>query len=520
MSASSLAVEMLGIHKEFAGVEVLHNVNLNVRKGEIHALVGENGAGKSTLIKILGGYHPRNSFQGEIRVFGETANFNSIHEAESMGIATVHQELCLVPELSVAENIFLRHLANQYGVVNWHKVNAEAAKLLDSFGIDLDPTIPVRALSVGLQQMVAIARALARNAKILILDEPTAALPEAEVQTLFRIIRDLAQRGVTCIYISHRLQEVLELSDRITVLRDGCVIGTHDTKDLNHELVVAKMVGRSLTEVFPTKSAPSPEVIMEVKNLSVPHPILPRRRLLDNISFSVKRGEILGIAGLMGSGRSELLNAIFGSLQAPMEGTIVLENVCISNHNPRTAIRAGIVLVTEERKKDGLVLGMGLRENVTLANLDSVSHGNILDFAKEREVAEEFAKSFRINCRSIEQVVMTLSGGNQQKVVLAKWLSTDPKVLLLDEPTRGIDVGAKAEIYRWVTELAKEGVAVLMASSELPEVLGLSHRIMVLHEGKVSGIIQNTPTTSEEEIMMLATGGKTLFEEAPLLQRM
>lgn len=504
-TGSPLAVEMKNIQKEFSGVPVLHDVNLTVLSGEIHALVGENGAGKSTLMKILSGLYPRNFYSGAVRLFGQPAHFNTIHEAEMAGIVTVPQELHLVPELSVAENLYLGHPANVLGLVNWGKLHADSETVLERLGMKVDPNIPIRMLSTGRQQLVAIGRALVKKAKVLILDEPTAALPEAEVGLLFALLRSLKAGGVTCIYISHRLAEVFQLTDRITVLRDGQVMGTCETKDVNPQTIVSMMVGRSMDDIFPVRQPVAGQPSLVVDRLSVAHPVFSHRKLLENISFTANRGEIIGIAGLMGAGRSELLNTIYGALPLPRSGRIIADGKELTNHGPLDSIRAGIGLVTEERKKDGLVMGLSVRENMTLASLKTVSKMALLKFALERRVVAGFIKNFKIKTHGMEQYVNKLSGGNQQKVILAKWLATEPKILLLDEPTRGIDVGAKTEIYHLIVKLAAGGVTVLMASSELPELLGLCHRILVMREGRITGSL-NHGEADEKRIMMLATG--------------
>ncbi len=498
-------LEMRGITKEFPGVKALDGVTLDLFEGEFHSLVGENGAGKSTLMKVLSGVYPFGTYGGEIIVDGEVKNFHTIREAENAGIAIIFQELSLVKELTVGENIFLGQEPSRFGVINWSELYQKAAKLLQDLHLPIDPRTPVGNLGIGQQQLVEIAKALSKNAKILVLDEPTAALTETEVETLFDIVRKLKSRGVGMIYISHKLNEVFDMSDRITVLRDGKTVGTNNAKDLDKNKVIALMVGREVGDIFPQISHKFGETAMEVKNLTAFDPDNSNKKLVDNVSFSVRKGEVLGIAGLMGAGRSELLMAIFKAWQGRSSGDVFVEGRQSTINSPAEAIKNGIGFVTEDRKRFGLILEQTISDNMTLAGLKQISGAFITHKSRETVAVKSSMQSLKVKANSPITVVGTLSGGNQQKVVIGKWLLTNPKVLFLDEPTRGIDVGAKQEIYSEINKLAKEGLAIIMVSSELPEILGLSDRVLVLHEGKLTGEFTKSDATPEK-IMAAATG--------------
>jgi len=501
------ALEMRNITKTFPGVKALDNVTFTVRRGEIHALCGENGAGKSTLMKVLSGLYPAGSYEGEILIDGEVKRFQGIKDAEQAGIAIIYQELALAKDLSIAENLFLGKERARYGIINWERVFKESEKWLREVGLtDVSPETPTGQLGIGKQQQVEIAKALSKNASILILDEPTAALTEQEVAILLGILKEFRRRGVTCIYISHKLNEVFEIADTITVLRDGQTVGTYPTRELTEEKVISLMVGRELKELYPRIESRPGDVVLKVDRYSVLHPTIAGRKVVDNVSFELRKGEILGIAGLMGAGRTELVMSLFGSYPGPSEGRVEIDGKPVKIRSTSQAIKEGLALVSEDRKKYGLVLGMDIKNNVTLASLNRVSSWGVIDLNREVASGNEYIRSLRIKANSAETIVGTLSGGNQQKVVLSKWLMTRPKVLILDEPTRGIDVGAKFEIYNIMNELIRQGVSILMVSSELPELLGMSHRIIVISEGKLTGEFRAEEAT-QEAIMLAATGG-------------
>ncbi len=502
---TELALELKAIVKEFPGVRALDHVDLEVRRGEIHGLVGENGAGKSTLLKVLSGVHPHGTYEGEIRVRGELKQFRNTRQAEACGIAIIHQELNLIPELSVAENIFLGHEPARRGVIDWDAVYGGAADLLAQLGVDVDPRAKIRQLGVGMQQMVEIAKALRLNAAILLLDEPTSALTEKEVDILFRTLRRLKENGVTCIYISHKMDELFEIVDRCTVLRDGRTVGAGDLKDLDEGKIVSLMVGRKIDDMYPARSAKPGGVVLRVKDFEVDHPALPGEKIVQGIDFEVRAGEVLGITGLMGSGRSELVTALFGAYPAASRGEVLIGGKPFHFTRCRDAIAAGVGLVTEDRKVYGLVLGMGVGGNLSLASLERVAPRGIVDGLEEEERNRRWVEELRIKTAGLDVPVRNLSGGNQQKVVLGKWLATEPKVLFLDEPTRGVDVGAKVEIYRLINRLAAGGLAVVMISSTLPEVLRMSDRILVMRRGRQAAILE-AREASQETIMKYATG--------------
>lgn len=500
------ALEMKNITKEFPGVKALNQVEFNVKAGEILALCGENGAGKSTLMKVLSGLYPIGTYTGEIIVEGVKSEFRTIRDAEHAGITIIHQELALVKEMTVGENIFLGREPMKWGVIQWDELYFQASKWLKIIGLDIQPDTKIHTLGIGQQQLVEIAKALSKNTKILILDEPTAALTESEVDILMNILNELRSKGVACIYISHKMPEVFRLADRITVLRDGFTVQTVDIEEVDEDKIISLMVGRELTERYPRVEHTPTDVILEVKDLTVWHKDKKNTKVIDNVSFSLRKGEILGIAGLMGAGRSELAMSLFGAYEGRVEGHVQIDRKRIKIRSVGEAIKEGLALVTEDRKKLGLVLGMDVKTNTTLANLDKVSRLGKINSYEEIKYGQQFVKQLRTKTSSLETIVGTLSGGNQQKVVLGKWLMSNPKILILDEPTRGIDVGAKYEIYHLMNKLVENGVAVIMISSELPEVLGMSDRILVMHEGKFSKELTYEDAT-QENIMLAATGG-------------
>jgi ribose transport system ATP-binding protein len=482
-----------GVSKEFPGVQALMGIDLDLRGGEVHAIVGENGAGKSTLMKILAGIYQPDA--GSLLVDGRTVHISSPRHAMALGIGMIHQELNLAPNLSVAENIFLGRAPMRFGLVDWRRLDLQTRSLLDRLAIDLDGRAAVEDLSVARQQMVEIAKALSLNARVIIMDEPTSALTERETATLFRIIGRLKAEGVAVAYISHRLEEIFRVADRVTVLRDGRLVSSSRVADTTPAQLISLMVGRELTALFPKESVEVGGPVLEVRRLS-------RAGVLHDVSFVLHQREILGLAGLVGAGRTELVRAIFGV--DPIDGgEVLIDGKVVKIHGPREAIQLGLGFVTEDRKLHGLVLGMTVRENATLASLANVGRFGFIDFARERAMAADYVRQLDIRTPTVEQEVNNLSGGNQQKVVVAKWLATRPRILILDEPTRGIDVGAKAEVHALMSRLAVAGVSILMISSELPEILGMSDRILVVRQGRISAEFSRQEA-SQEKIMAAA----------------
>jgi len=504
----TVALEMKNITKEFPGVKALNNVSLSVKKGEVHALCGENGAGKSTLMKVLSGLYPAGTYDGEILINGEVKNFRNVKDAEEAGIAIIYQELTVVKQMQVGENIFLGNEPKKYGIIDKNRLYAESEKWLQEVGLKgINPETVTGILGIGQQQLVEIAKALAKKASILILDEPTAALTEQEVEILLNILRVFKQKGVTCIYISHKLNEVFDICDTVTVLRDGQTIASHPTSELTEDKVISLMVGREIKDRFPRIEPVLGDVVLSVKDYNVWNPDQPSKKVIHNASFEVRKGEILGISGLMGSGRTELVMSLFGAYRGKSDGEVQIDGEKVKIDSTEKAIKHGLALVSEDRKKFGLVLNMDIKSNVTMASLNSISSWGSINKNEEIAKGNEYLKSLRVKANSVETIVGTLSGGNQQKVVIGKWLMTQPKVLILDEPTRGIDIGAKFEIYNIMNELIKQGVAIIMISSELPEVMGMSHRILVMSEGRLAGEFDYREAT-QEKIMLAATGGK------------
>ena len=502
-------LQMQDITKSFPGVKALDGVTFDLNAAELHALVGENGAGKSTLIKILAGVYPYPEYGGQIILDGSERRFANVRDSERAGIAVIFQELSLVKELSVAENIFLGREPRRFGVINWSELHSRAQKLLNDVHLPIDPRAQVQSLGIGQQQLVEIAKALSQDARILVLDEPTAALTEAEVETLFGILANLRERGVAMIYISHKLDEVFRMSSRITVLRDGRTIGTEPTTNTDEAHVIAKMVGREVDQIFPAVKHERGPIVFAARNITVEDPTVPGKLLVDGVGFSVRQGEVLGIAGLMGSGRSELLMAIFGAHPGRKSAEVSVDGKAVEINSPSDAIQHGLGFVTEDRKRYGLVLDQTILKNMTLAGLRRLSGRFFTNEDAEAAAGSRTARDLRIKAPSVYTVAGTLSGGNQQKVVLAKWLLTNPRVLFLDEPTRGIDVGAKQEIYLEINRLAATGLAIVLVSSELPEVLGLSDRVIVLHEGRVTGEFTRAEA-SPEAVMSCATGRRRI----------
>jgi ribose transport system ATP-binding protein len=499
------------ISKSFAGVTALHEVDFDLEYGEVHALMGENGAGKSTLMKILAGVHTR--YEGVIRVEGGAMSFGGVRDAEAAGVAIIHQELNLVPELSVADNIFLGREPLIAGVViDRRRIVGAAQRLLRRLGVSIDPTRRIAELRVGEQQLVEIAKALSLNARILIMDEPTSALSSSECETLFKIVRQLAGDGVAIIYTSHRIEEVLDLADRVTVLRDGRRVLTAPIGALSRDVIISAMVGRDMIGSHRGNVAQDGAVVLSVRNLTLDtRSGRGWRRALRGVSFQLRRGEILGIGGLLGSGRSEILEAIFGVARGRRGGEIAVDGATVDIASPADAYRLGVALVTEDRKERGLHLGASIRDNVALPSVGVLSRFGLRAFAREGALADDVVRRLSVRCTGIDQMVSTLSGGNQQKIVIGKWLATEPRVLLLDEPTRGIDVGAKQEIYQLVFALAERGLGIIVVSSEMPELLLLADRVLVMCEGRQTGLLQRQDAT-QETVMRLAAPGMATWD--------
>ena len=499
---SDIILEMKSITKEFPGVKALDDVNLVVKKGSIHALVGENGAGKSTLMKVLSGIYPHGSYSGDILYNGEECRFTKIKDSESKGIVIIHQELALVPYMTIGENMFLGNERGKSFAIDWGQTYAEADTYLKAVGLNESSRTLIKDIGVGKQQLVEIAKALSKHAKLLILDEPTSSLNESDSKALLDLLLKFKEEGMTSIIISHKLNEVSYVADDITVLRDGKTIETlhKGVDDISEDRIIRGMVGREIADRFPKRHGVEiGETLMEVKDWTVYHPIYREKKVVDNVSLHVKRGEVLGISGLMGAGRTELAMSIFGrSYGSAISGELYINGEKVTLNSVKDAIKHKLAYVTEDRKGNGLILSNPIMTNTTLANLPGVSTRGIIDTDKEYGVAEEYRAKLNTKCTGVVQNVGNLSGGNQQKVLLAKWMFADPDILILDEPTRGIDVGAKYEIYCIINQLVSEGKSVIMISSELPEVLGMSDRIYVLNEGAIVGEFEQAEATQEK----------------------
>ena len=497
-------VEMKDITKKFGGLTAVDQVNFRVKAGEIHALCGENGAGKSTLMNVLTGKFSANSYRGDIFLQGNKVKIGSPKDAGKEKITIVHQELELIPDLSIAENIFLgNHPMSALGV-DWKMVYADAENILHQFSLDLNVKTKIKFLSVGQQQLVEIAKAVYRGGNVLILDEPTAPLTGREIDFLLEMLGRLKETGISIIYITHRLDEVFKLADRVSVMRDGKMIDTFDVNDITVDELVSAMVGRKMENMYPQIETRAGEVTLEISEYSTPHPLYDMN-IAENVSMKFRAGEIVGISGLLGAGRTELMQAVVGAYQMKGKGTILLNGKKVRFRTPADAIKAGIGYVTEDRKTTGLILGQSIRFNISMASLSRIIKYGVLFPKKEREIVNELKENLRIKTEDIENAVSSLSGGNQQKVVLAKWLATNPGILILDEPTRGVDVGARYEIYMIMKELAAKGNTIIMISSDLPEVIGMSDRVYVMYEGKVHGELSKDEL-SEDAIMRYATG--------------
>lgn len=491
-------IKMTNISKSFSGNQVLKNVQFSLEQGEIHALMGENGAGKSTLMKILTGIYSRDS--GTVEVKGKEVHFTSPKQAEEAGIAVIHQELNILPHLSITDNMFLgnEETFGRTGIIKTKQMEQKTKKVLLDLGLDIDPAAPASSLSVGQQQIVEIAKALAVDAEVIVMDEPTAALTDREIDTLFATIRELQARGVSFIYISHRMEEIFSLCDRITILRDGEYVGEKRISETSFEEIVQMMVGRELGERFPVRSSAIGDVKLSVKGLT-------RKDCFEDVSFDLRKGEVLAIAGLMGAGRTEVAQSLFGYKKADA-GTVQVDGRLVKIDSPKAAKELGIGYVTEDRKSEGLIVDFTVEENVSMTNFSSISKNGLISRDKERSLYDRMVKRLGIRTSGPTQTAKSLSGGNQQKVVIAKWLGIEPELLILDEPTRGVDIGAKKEIYSIINELASRGVAILMISSELPEVIGMADRVLVMHEGKLTADLPKNELT-QEKIMHFATGG-------------
>ncbi len=504
-------LEMKAITKRFTGVVALKDVNLAVKAGEIHAICGENGAGKSTLMKVLSGVHPYGTYEGEIHFEGRKLQFGSISDSEKQGIIIIHQELALVPLMSIAENIFLGNEQTQRGVINAETTHRRTVELLKKVGLNELPDTLVTNLGVGKQQLIEIAKALSKKVKLLILDEPTASLNETDSQALLDLLLEFKAGGMTMIMISHKLNEIARIADSVTVLRDGATVQTMDCRDapINEDVIIRHMVGREMADRYPPREPNIGETVFEVKNWNVFHEQHAGRKLIKAVNFHIRRGEVLGIAGLMGSGRTELAMSLFGrSYGRNISGQVFMHGQPIDVSNVGKAISHGIAYVTEDRKGYGLILENEIKQNISLANLPGVAQRGVINDGKEFSVAKEYQQKINIRCPDVFQLVSNLSGGNQQKVVLSKWLFANPEILILDEPTRGIDVGAKYEIYCLIAQLAKEGKCILMISSEMPELLGMTDRLYVMNEGALVAEMQTADASQEKIMRAIVNSGK------------
>jgi putative multiple sugar transport system ATP-binding protein len=502
-------LEMRNITKTFPGVKALDDVNLKVRRGEIHALCGENGAGKSTLMKVLSGVYPHGTYEGDILFDDDIQSFKHIRDSEERGIIIIHQELALVPLLSIAENIFLGNELSENGVINWPKTFARTTELLGKVGLREAPTTLVTNIGVGKQQLVEIAKALSKQVKLLILDEPTSSLQENDSQKLLDLLIEFRNQGITSILISHKLNEISRVADRITVIRDGKAVSTLDCHDgqISEDDIVKDMVGRDMAHRYPERTPVIGTTMMEVRNWTCYHPLHPTQKLIKNVNIDVAAGEVVGIAGLMGAGRTELAMSIFGkSYGHNISGEVFIHGKQVDVSTVPRAIASGLAYVTEDRKEMGLILDESITTNITLANLPGVSEYGVLNDGAERGIAEEYRQKINIRTPNVGQKVVNLSGGNQQKVVLSKWLFAGPEVLILDEPTRGIDVGAKYEIYSIINQLAADGKGVIMISSEMPELLGMCDRIYVMNEGEIKGQLAASDASQEKIMHMILKG--------------
>jgi len=503
---SEYILEIESLTKDFPGVRALENVSLKVKKGEIHSLCGENGAGKSTLMSCISGVYPNGTFEGNVSFKGRETKYSSVKDSEKEGLAIIHQELALSPYLSIYENIFLGHMETKFGIINWDKYLKESKNYLKTVGINEPPETVVSRMGVGKQQLVEIARALSKKTELLILDEPTSSLNDDESEKLLNLMLELKKQGMTLVMISHKLNEVLKVADTVTILRDGKSISTYDVKNdnLSEEMIIKDMVGRNLTHRFPERKSSPGETIMEVKNWTVYHPDYHNIKIVDNVSFFLRKGEILAFCGPMGAGRTELMMSLFGrSYGFRSEGELTINGKKLNLKSPKEAIDSGLGYISEDRKNLGLILIQDVKTNITHSSLNKISKYGVINNRKEIKEAERYRKDLNIRTPSINQYVRNLSGGNQQKVAVSKTLLADPDIFIVDEPTRGIDVGAKTEIYNILNNIIAAGKSVIMVSSELPEALGMADRIYVMNEGEIKGVLDREEAT-QEKIMHLA----------------
>ena len=512
---SDVILEMRNITKTFPGVKALDNVSFDVQQGEIHALVGENGAGKSTLMKVLSGVHPHGTYEGEIHFQGKECHFRDITQSEEIGLVIIHQEFALIPFLSIAENLFLGNERAKNGIINWNEAISRTTELLERVGLDESPNTLITDMGVGKQQLVEIAKALAKEVKLLILDEPTASLNESDSEKLLELLLQFKKQGIASVLISHKLSEISKVADSITILRDGATIETLDcqTEPISEERIIRGMVGRDMTHRFPSRESNIGETIFEVRDWNVYHPLHEDRKVSTDININVRKGEVVGLAGLMGSGRTELAMSVFGQAYGKnITGTVLKNGKEIDISSVDKAISEGLAYATEDRKAYGLILIQDIKGNITLANLDEISSGGVLNEPQEMSVTNEYRDTLDIKCSSILQKAVNLSGGNQQKVVLSKWLFSKPEILILDEPTRGIDVGAKYEIYTIINRLASEGKGIVVISSELPEILGICDRIYVMRDGKIVGEMPAKEASQESVMKCIMTEEQEVME--------
>ena len=502
--SNEYAVEMKDITKKFGGLIAVDSVNLQIKPGEVHALCGENGAGKSTLMNVLTGKFPASAYSGEILLNGKKTKLGSPKDAKKEKITIVHQELELIPDLSIAENIFLGNQPATATGINWKKMYTEAKDILEKFSLNMNVKTKIKYLTVGQQQLVEIAKAIYLGGNVLILDEPSAPLTGREIDFLLETLEKLKETGISIIYITHRLEEVFKLSDRVSVMRDGKMIDTFHTQEITVEELVSAMIGRKMENMYPDMTTEIGDVTLEIANYSVPHPLYDTN-IVENASMKFRAGEVVGISGLLGAGRTELMSAVIGAYEMKGHGSVKLNGKEVKFHSPGAAIKAGIGYVTEDRKTTGLILNQSIRFNVSMASLSRIIKNGVLSPGKEKKIVNELKEGLRIKTENIENPVSSLSGGNQQKVVLAKWLATKPGVLILDEPTRGVDVGARFEIYTIIKELAAQGNTIIIISSDLPEIIGISNRVYVMYEGKVRGELAREDL-GEDSIMRYATG--------------
>jgi len=498
-------LEMKNITKAFGPVKALKDVSISLKHNEILAICGENGAGKSTLMKVLSGAWPSGSYTGEILVDGVPQKFVTTEDSSRAGIEMIYQEITVHLDLTIAENIFMNRIPVKRGVVQWERMYADAKEYLDMVGLDVSPKLKMRELSASQCQMVSIAKALSRNPKILVLDEPTSPLTEMEVESLFRILDGLRVKGISCIYISHKMKEIMQIANRVCIMRDGAYVWTKDVKEITIDQVVEAMVNRKIGNMYPKERVELGDKVLELKNLRIKHPNNPQKYLIDGVDLSVRKGEILGVVGLVGVGRSEIFNSIIGNMKCTYD-SLKVEGKEVVIRSPKDALKHGVAMLSEDRKVNGFVPSLDISENISLARLDKISKNGIVNKKKEDEYGRKYIETLEIKVRNEHDIVPNLSGGNQQKVVLAKWLMAEPKVLLLDEPTRGIDVGAKTQIYELMVQLAKQGIAIIVISSEFPELVGMCDRFVVLADGKIRGELEHGEA-NEEIFLNICSGG-------------